>query len=113
RGNRPMTKLLCKCSPIFLLALMLTSARPAAAQDSCGADDVIQPAIDGAASDAGCNADGAYVSPDGWVDAAEANCIENATNGEKCRHCLRDAGVRAATAIRLLARDGFLTKENA
>ncbi len=87
--------------------LTLNFVSSAAAQDSCSVDEIIQPAIDAAAEEGGCNADGAYVTPGVLVTGAEA-CIDQGLHGERCKRSLREKAARGSNELRALVKEGLL-----
>lgn len=79
------------------------------AQDSCDSSDV-DAAIEQAASDNSCVADGTYISSQSLVDNLVELCISKGL-GKKCRRCLEQGRNDLISALRNLARLGSFSAE--
>jgi hypothetical protein len=80
------------------------------AQDACSVEEVVQPAIDAAAEQNGCNADGVYLSADEYIKNAVEDC-GYINSGQKCRRCFASKLSHGQTAFKALIKVDLLDSE--
>ena len=106
-----MFKFLQLVSPCLAL-LSLTVVSQVRAADSCSLPDVLQPAIDSAAEEESCNADGVYLSGSVFADAISLKC-NKAKNIERCRKCVQEERDKSFELVKALLKQGLFQRSDA
>lgn len=106
-----MFKLPRLVSPCLAL-VALTVATDVRADDSCSLSDVLQPAIDSAADESSCNADGVYLSGDVFTEAIALKCNKS-KNIERCRKCVKEEREKTLELVKALLKQGIFERSNA
>lgn len=98
------------CSFLILGLGLLICSPNAQAQEACFADD-IQAAIDSAAADGDCVADGAYLSADSVLAVIEDKCFPDGDPVARCKPCLARMAAKFIPGLNALRKANLLPSD--
>ncbi len=92
------------------LVVVLCGVR-AQAQDACSVEDVVQPAIDAAAEDNGCVADGVYLNAQVVLNVIEDRCFPDGQPVKRCRPCVSRVSQKLLPSLLALRKSDLLSPD--